>query len=83
MEGKVWVPESDDDFYTFGPSFSFDRRKDTIVSGSYLNALKIIRNRQEFLRIDMLLFDYTIFFIEPQSYEDKFLIREVRPIFFE
>ena len=47
VEGKVWVPESDDDFHTFGPSFSFNSSKDTVVTKSYLNSLKIIKNRIE------------------------------------
>lgn len=82
-KNKVWVPENDDDFRSFGPSFSFDSSKSSIISQSYLNTLKIIRDRRAFLSIDKLLFDYSIFFIEPTEHNEKFILRKVYPILYD
>lgn len=65
-------------------SFSFDRKNDTIISKSYMNDLKIIRNRRQFLdtikHLDKFSIDFI--FIEPKNCS-KYIMRKVRPIIFE
>jgi hypothetical protein len=66
-------------------SFSFDRNNDTIVSKSYLNTLKLIKNRRQFINdIKQHLSDaWTEYiFIEPIKC-DKFILRKVEILTFE
>lgn len=86
VEGKVWIPESEDDFYTFGLSFSFDAKNDSLVSKEYLETLNIIKNRKEFLNIDHAKYSLSgnnYYFIEPTNCDNLYILREVFPLVFE
>ena len=85
-EGKVWVPESDDDNSIPGHWFQFLRKNDKLITEEELAKLDVIRERKEFLNMEKVPFDLsgkTYFFIEPQSCSDKYILREVFPLVFE
>jgi hypothetical protein len=86
IKGKVWVPESDDDFYTFGPSFSFIRKNDRIITEDELTQLNVIKSRKEFLHKFSSIFnnsETSYFFIEPINCSSNYILRKVSPVIFE
>ena len=64
--------------------FSFNRKNDTIVSKSYINDLKIIRERNQFLdtikHLDKFRIDFI--FIEPENC-NTYIMRKVEILSFE
>lgn len=86
VEGKIWIPESDDDNSIPGHFFEFFRRNDKLITEEELAKLDVIRERTEFLNMETVAFDLsgkTYFFIEPQRCGDKYILREVFPLVFE
>lgn len=84
--GRVWVPESDDDFHTLGPSFSFNGKNDKIITKEELKDLSVIINRKKFLKIfssDLDFSSISYFFIEPIICTNNFLLRQVFPVIVE
>lgn len=66
-------------------SFSFDRKKDTIISKSHLNTLTFIKDRRQFINavkqhLSNVWTEYV--FIEPIKY-GKFILRKVKISTFE
>lgn len=85
-KGEIWVSEGEDiEYETFEYfSFSFNRKNDTIVSKSYINDLKIIRDRRRFLDTikDLDKFRINYIFIEQENCS-KYIMREVEILTFE
>ncbi len=84
-KGEIWVFEGDDiEYDTFDSfSFSFDRKKDSIISKSYLNTLNPIKDRRKLIDsfyLDNAWIEYI--FIEPIKC-DKFILRKVEILTFE
>lgn len=86
VKGKVWVPESMDDFHTFGPSFSFNRKYDRIITKNELTNLNVIKSRKEFLKkfsSNLNFSDISYFFIEPKNCSSNYILRRVFPVIHE
>lgn len=85
INGKVWVADTKYDYYVYERdylSFSFFEKKEKLISKKCLTSLNYINNRDDFLRTEKLLFNYSIFFIE-QINNENYIIREMYPITFE
>lgn len=83
VKGKVWVPESIDDFHTFGPSFSLIRKNDIIITEDQLTKLNVIKSRKEFLEklsSNLNFSDISYFFIEPKNCSSNYILRRVFPV---
>lgn len=84
-EGKVWVADTKYDYYTYKRDtyeFDFYRTEDKLISKKDLESLTYIKRREQFLKTAKLLFNYTIYFIEPVN-KNKYIIRKVYPVFYE
>lgn len=84
IQGKIWVEDNKYDYYEYGNPcllFSYGKAK-ILIEKSDIRRFRI-SDREEFLKVDNLLFDYHLFFIEPYCDENRLLIREVLPVFFE
>jgi len=53
-----------------------------LISADSLSGLNYINNREDFLKTKDLLFNKTIFFIEPKN-NNYYIIREMFPVIFE
>lgn len=85
-EGKIWIPESDEDNYIPGQWFQFFKQNDKLITEDELSKLDVIRKRTEFLKKDKISFDLSkksYFFIEPQKCSNKYILRKVFPVIFE
>jgi|TARA_B110000967_G_scaffold50827_1_gene51903 hypothetical protein len=85
-KGEIWISEGDDiEYDAFDEySFSYNRKNDTIISKSYINNLKIIRDRRQFLdtikHLDKFRINYI--FIEPENCSE-YIMRKVEISTFE
>ena len=85
VEGKVWVADAKYDYFVYGhKSYTFDylNSKSKLISADSLSGLNYINNREDFLKTKDLLFNKTIFFIEPKN-NNYYIIREMFPVIFE
>jgi hypothetical protein len=84
-KGEIWISEGDDiEYDAFDEySFSFNRKRDTIISKLYLNTLNLIKDRRQFLDIIKHLNESwtELIFIEPTKC-DKFVLRKVEILTF-
>ncbi len=85
-KGEIWVSEGDDiEYDAFDEySFSFNRKNDKIISKSYINDLKIIRDRRQFLDTikNLQKFRINYIFIEHENCS-KYIMRKVELLTFE
>lgn len=85
IKNKIWVADTKYSYYIYerdSYEFVFYRTEDKLISKKVLESLTYVKRREQLLKTEKLLFNFTIYFIEPVN-KNKYIMRKVYPVFYE